>query len=64
MYALFRQLGYDGPNNRDQRHQVMTAILSRKVGSTKELSGAELAKVIGALDARAKERSQQQRRVG
>jgi hypothetical protein len=61
MFALFREAGYDGDANREQRHKVMTHVLNRPVESSKDLSPADVEAVIDALDARVKVQRQQAR---
>jgi hypothetical protein len=50
MFALLRELGYE--NNRPARLQVYAKVLDREVGSTKDLSLADLDAVIAACEQR------------
>lgn len=55
MFALFRELGYDGDTQRENRLKIYTKILGREVGSTKELSLADIEQVITALEEKKRE---------
>jgi len=52
MHALWRDLGYDGDENRDNRLAVISKILNRPVETSKTLTAAEADVVILKLDER------------
>lgn len=56
MHALWRELGYDGDANRDQRLTITARLVGRELASSKELTKAEADVVIEALKAKKRER--------
>jgi hypothetical protein len=59
MHALWRELGYAGDTNRDNRLAVTAKLIGRELASSKDLTHADAAIVIDALKARV----QQQKRA-
>lgn len=55
MHALWRELGYDGDANRDNRLAIMSKILDQPLASSKELTKTQADVVISALKARQRE---------
>jgi hypothetical protein len=52
MFALFRELGYDGDGQRENQLKIYAHVLDRAVASTKDLLPADIERVITALEER------------
>lgn len=58
MHALWRELGYPGEANREQRLTITAGLIKREITSSAELTAAEADKVIEALEARKRQQAE------
>lgn len=59
LFALFRDLGYDGPANQQQRRTIAARVLGREVTSMSEVTDAkDIEQIIRALEGQQRQRRQ------